>query len=367
MLDTLQLSLPSKVIIDIAPALNALNSFTTVAEAEESPGISTWSTQIRKKLSATELDTHYLLAHWIGIDALSNVIDHTAALSSFAAYLELLNELDPLRFRDDILYWLVACPSCRLNYKQMRTVDNPKMLLISWESFWGFFGHEQADEAKIEMGRRVFELLHAPEKLHDLIKDYLFFFWDTYLEEEWDRNLSRLKKAEDHYRHINISGMSHFEIIEQITQRNLRGAFRPEILQQYSILRFIPSPHTGPYILKSGNQDELQIAFGAYRYSDMGQRPTSLDNKLVVEQMKALADGTRLEIINMLRSEKELGTPEIIDRLKLSKSTASRHLRQLYATGIIEARVDEDGLSKYYRVNPDAVILLQSALGNLLG
>ena len=111
----------------------------------------------------------------------------------------------------------------------------------------------------------------------------------------------------------------------------------------------------------------MRIAFGAHHASELVQNAGLIDSARMVEQMKALADETRLEIIRTLKTEGEMGTPDIIERLNLSKSTASRHLRQLYATGIVDIRVAEDGLSKYYHLVPTAVERMQAILGNLLG
>ena len=87
----------------------------------------------------------------------------------------------------------------------------------------------------------------------------------------------------------------------------------------------------------------------------------------LMERLKALGDESRLEIIQLLKAEGELGTQEINDRFGLSKSAASRHIRQLVANGIIDVRVDEDGLSKFYRLNPAFMAQMQDMIGKLLG
>jgi DNA-binding transcriptional ArsR family regulator len=367
MVDNIRPTQPIKVSIDIAPALNAINSIATVVEADDSPGISSWSVETRGKLSAEQYEKHKIIAHWIGLDTFSNIVDDVAQLDTFEDYLDILNTFDAVELRDKFLYWITACPGCELKYKPRPQIDDPQSLLTSWDAFWSFFAHDETDESHINIGKKVFDLYTSPKDLKSLVLDYARFFWDNYLKDEWQRNFRRLEEAQQYYRRLDFSGLSHFEIIEKITGRNMRGAFRAEGVQQYSSMRFIPSPHSGPYILMSSNFDELRIAFGAYRNSSTNRRQVSVDSQQIVEKMKALADETRFEIVELLKAEKELGTAEIIDRLNLSKSAASRHLRQLFATGIIEVRVDEDGLSKYYSVNPDTVLLLQSELGSLLG
>jgi DNA-binding transcriptional ArsR family regulator len=367
MLDNLHHTQPSRVLIDLAPALNALYSFTTVADADQSPGISEWSVQTRAKLTEEEWEKHQILSKWIGVEALGNVVQDEAAYASFSAYLEALCALDAEALRNELLYWMVARPGHRLSYKPVQEVKDHLSLLESWESFWAFHDYADVTDEKRAVGRQVFEYFVAPPTLQTLITSYLEHFWEEYTKTEWKRNLPQLEEALARFEQIDVTGMGHFEVIEAITHRNLRGAYRPEVLQSYSTLRFMPSPHSGPYIMKTCKGPEMRIAFGARHFRELARGAEAMDSARVVEQMKALADETRLEIIRTLKAEGELGTPDIIERLNLSKSAASRHLRQLYATGIIDARVEEDGLSKYYRLNPAAVGRMQVLLGNLLG
>jgi DNA-binding transcriptional ArsR family regulator len=125
--------------------------------------------------------------------------------------------------------------------------------------------------------------------------------------------------------------------------------------------------HLGPYVLQTGFKKELRITFGAYRLSKLNPGTVSTDAAHIANQMKALADETRLEIIQMLKREGEKGTQEIIDRFQLSKSAASRHMRQLYSNGVVIIRKDEDGLSKFYRLNPQFLDQMQEMLKGLVG
>jgi ArsR family transcriptional regulator len=52
-------------------------------------------------------------------------------------------------------------------------------------------------------------------------------------------------------------------------------------------------------------------------------------------RLSALADDTRLQILDLLAVEGELRAQDIIDRLGISQSSASRHLSQLAATGYL--------------------------------
>jgi DNA-binding transcriptional ArsR family regulator len=367
MLDDLRQPRPHHVLIDIAPVLNALASLATVADAGQSPGISQWAVQTSERLSETEWVSHRILSDWIGSEALGNLLRDEEALTSFPAYLEALARIDPEDLRNRLVYWMAARPSSRLNYKPVPGVDDPLSLLQSPEDLLAFLEQPDVDPEKRQMGVLTHGYLVDPPRLQGFVTAYLAHFWDEHLKEEWRQNLSELEEAVSGFRESDVTGMTHFEVIETITGRDLRGVYRPEVLQSYSTLRFIPSPHCGPYVMKTSDGQELRIAFGAQQIRRPFRAFDETAGDYLVPRMKALADETRLEIILLLRGAGELGTQDIIDRLNLSKSAASRHLRQLYATGMVDVRVDEDGLSKYYRLNRAKASQLQEMLGRLLG
>lgn len=366
MLDDLRQPRPRHVLVDVAPVLNAFASLATVADAAQSPGIGRWAVETGESLSETEWASHRILCDWIGSEALGNLLRDEEALSSFPAYVEAMARLDPEVLRDRILYWMTARPGSRLNYKPIPNVDDPLSLLRSPDALLAFWEHPDMDREKRQMGILVHGYLVDPPRLQGFITAYLAHFWEVHLKEEWEQSLPELKEAVSGFRESDVAGMTHFEVIEAITRRNLRGVYRPDVLQSYATLRFIPSPHCGPYVMKTSDGEELRIAYGAQVRPHRGAVEDTGGDQLVL-QMKALADETRLEIIQLLRGAGELGTQEIIDRLNLSKSAASRHLRQLYATGMVDVRVDEDGLSKYYSLNRAKASQLQGMLGRLLG
>ncbi len=71
----------------------------------------------------------------------------------------------------------------------------------------------------------------------------------------------------------------------------------------------------------------------------------------LLQQTKALADKTRLEIVDLLM-ERELAVGEIVEILKMGQSRVSRHLKILYEAELLSSR--RDGLWVFYRVNREA-------------
>ena len=67
---------------------------------------------------------------------------------------------------------------------------------------------------------------------------------------------------------------------------------------------------------------------------------------------KALSEEVRLRILAMLDRNGELCVCEVEEALGLSQSAASRHLRTLARTGLVDSR--REGQWVYYRIAPPA-------------
>ncbi len=71
-----------------------------------------------------------------------------------------------------------------------------------------------------------------------------------------------------------------------------------------------------------------------------------------VEFCKALADGTRQRILEMLM-EAEMCVGDIVDAFDMSQPTISHHLNVLRQFGLVNSR--KDGKQVYYSINRDNV------------
>ncbi len=81
---------------------------------------------------------------------------------------------------------------------------------------------------------------------------------------------------------------------------------------------------------------------------------------------RALADGTRVQVISLLaRSGKPLTVKEIAAAVPVGQSTVSEHLRQLAAVGFVLA--EERGTSRLYRINGICVECFPTAADLVMG
>lgn len=81
---------------------------------------------------------------------------------------------------------------------------------------------------------------------------------------------------------------------------------------------------------------------------------------------KALADGTRVQVVSLLaRSGVPLTVKEIVAAVPVGQSTVSEHLRQLAAVGFVLA--ENRGTSRFYRINEECVKSFPTAADLVMG
>ena len=78
-------------------------------------------------------------------------------------------------------------------------------------------------------------------------------------------------------------------------------------------------------------------------------------------RFKALADPTRVAIINQLSAADEVCVCNLTAAFELSQPTISHHLKILREAGLVES--SRRGTWAYYRLVPEAIDALRGALG----
>ena len=73
----------------------------------------------------------------------------------------------------------------------------------------------------------------------------------------------------------------------------------------------------------------------------------------LAQRFKALADPTRVAIVNRLAGADEVCVCELVDDFELSQPTISHHLKILREAGLVDSR--RRGTWAYYRLVPEAV------------
>jgi DNA-binding transcriptional ArsR family regulator len=146
--------------------------------------------------------------------------------------------------------------------------------------------------------------------------------------------------------------------VEALSRVVLRAQLPQEsigYLAQLEHIIFIPSAHTGPYIVQLGGHGDTtaRFLFGARIPEGATVRLAALSRSELLMRLNALANDTRLRIMQLLAQKGELGTPEIIAQLELSQSAGSRHLEHLAATGYLIAQRHQG--TNRYQLNPERI------------
>jgi ArsR family transcriptional regulator, arsenate/arsenite/antimonite-responsive transcriptional repressor len=93
-----------------------------------------------------------------------------------------------------------------------------------------------------------------------------------------------------------------------------------------------------------------------------GTAPLEVDEReSLAARFKALADPTRVAIVNRLAGCDECCVCDLTAAFDLSQPTISHHLKVLRDAGLVEA--SKRGTWAYYRLVPEAVGALRGALG----
>jgi hypothetical protein len=129
-----------------------------------------------------------------------------------------------------------------------------------------------------------------------------------------------------------------------------------ELLPLVRRVTFVPSCYVGPYVAYT-HYDEHLILYYNCRSAPAG--PTVADGGSLYPPIKALADETRLQILDILRG-RELYAQEVVEQLDISQPAVSRHLNLMIAAGVLQMR--REGNAKYYSINGKTLAQLADAL-----
>jgi DNA-binding transcriptional ArsR family regulator len=85
------------------------------------------------------------------------------------------------------------------------------------------------------------------------------------------------------------------------------------------------------------------------------------ESEELAARFKALADPTRVAIVNYLSAADEICVCNLTEAFDLSQPTISHHLKILRQAGLVES--SRRGTWAYYRLVPEAIDALRGALG----
>ncbi|HSJ86693.1 MAG TPA: ArsR family transcriptional regulator [Anaerolineales bacterium] len=336
-------------LVRLEPAFNAFGSMFLLAHGEDEPGIHEWITKTRLQMSPEERARHKLVVIGLHYAVLPRRTD-----VSFESYLEDLEATPPSELRDRLLSaYAGICLTAGLqqNINSEVAWDD---VLSSAKNYVEFlrsrFGDELTDE---EMESRAYQYVIDPAALKQLVTGHMRWFWKNYLQAEWNRVRPMLEESARAFNQVDYHGMSRLDIVEFVTGKEVHESKWGDQLQNAKELIFIPNAHFGPYMRATVIEDTFYIYFGAHLPEGSDIRVPELDRAEIVSRISALADDTRLQILQMIAEEGEMRSQEIMEAIKLSQPSVSRYLSQLTAAGYLQERRANG--AKAYILNKDRI------------
>lgn len=210
---------------------------------------------------------------------------------------------------------------------------------------------------KKEALARCLDWWSRPEELGEACLSALQAYYQSFFEEEEKRLEPILKesvqRAQERAAVLNLD-----ELFLELSQGvKLDDAFRVEKFV------FAPAYWQTPLILYERlNANTMLVLYGA-RPADMSVMPGEIVPEGLVRALKALADPTRLKILNFLAQE-ELAPSELARRLKLRAPTVTHHMNELRLAGLVNVLVE--GSEKKYTARMESVDTIHKNLKDFI-
>ncbi len=352
------------VVEQIYNALTAMSLLTTPnLDAEAEP----WIAALSAKLTPAQQATNRLIFEWFG-----NGLIPRANQNNLGNLLTAIESESPSKLRDRILQsWLDRVPA---------TDETPRSILADQQRFFAFaevaFAENPSNGSELDREElaEVQELLTNPNAMQELIVTHLRTLWADHFADEWAKKAAMMRYCTEE---LNARDWP-TESAMAALQAFIRTAIPADITAQLTGVRqinVVPSPFVQ---LQAARFDQQQVAdqqsihaqstLWLFMQADFWQLPMRTEpikRSEVKGPASALADETRLQILEMLAAHEELRAQEIIARLESSQSTVSRHLKQLNSAQFITEKRAGDA-NKIYRLNRARVGEFSHALSKLL-
>lgn len=336
------------VTFSLEPAYSCIGSLSLLDMADDFSGLGEWVYQTAKGLSPQQLRTNQLVLH----DTYVHLVD--ASLSSFPEWLDNLAAKDATSMRDRAFQeWLRG-----VSRKVDGEIPTPSELLADQNVYLSLverFLTLKGNPYERSFWEQIYNLLIDPQTRLNQSVAHLRSMWDEVLSQEWERNLPMLEESISAFESLGLSGLTAAEALNQVVLRAQIPQESMNWLANLDHITFIPSAHTGPYLIQLGGPSDTSVyfLFGARIPEGASVQMPELSRSELLMRLNALANDTRLSILELLGQTGEMGTPDIIAKLELSQSAGARHLEHLTATGFLITRRHQG--TNLYRLNPDRI------------
>lgn len=334
---------PKTVDVSLVPTQNIFSSMLLLAKNEEEPGIHEWIPKTRARMTRKEFEDHQfaLIGFFFALLPEEGQI-------TFPAYLNQLEKTDAVLLRDKMLsayagLWQDKSPEVKWDE-----------VLASSKNYIDFLRSRFDDEnVDVKIETKAYALVVDPPAMKEFLVGHMNWVWENHFAAEWKRVESMLLESVRSFKSTDLTSMSRVEAASFVTGQDVNEANWCKKLDAAERVVFIPNAHIGPYVHASVINNTLQVIFGARQPEGITERIPELDRTEIVARFSALADDTRLHILQLVAERGEIRVQDIMEATNLSQPSVSRYLTQLTAAGYLQER-RESG-SKVYVLNKDRI------------
>jgi hypothetical protein len=319
------------------PVRNALMSLAMLTADLKQADLEEWVHTTSAALTPEQRQRNQLVFEGFGAALL-----HAAEYPDLRAYLAALEAMPAAELRDQLLRRLA----------QNDKADIPLLLsdLQAYGALLGRLGSGQLqDEALLQEAHR---LLNDPPALQDLIVAHLYDMSENVLGAEWEQQLKKMNAFRTFLEQRPLPTRTAADAIRSFINRELPDTISAQLAGVRQVI-FVLSPYIRLHAARFGSDTTIWV-FVLGHFSALPLRAAPIKRVELLRPLTALADDTRLHILELLARQDDLPTQDIIVQLDQSQPNVSRHLKQLVAAGFV-AELRGDGANKRYRLNSNHV------------
>lgn len=333
-----------------------LNVLMMLTYYENYSGMGEWLTQAERKMDEKRRAQNHLVMEYLygAVSLLDNESD-------YLAYVHKLEAQDPRQMRDQVLEHLLQWAEKWGGPLSENILDDEETfiqeLLNAYKQML-LKKHEEECGPADEQERRakylaIFPLLKHPRELQATVVEHLSWMWHNVLEAHWQEIEPLLDEVVSAFQKQDYSRLAPLDAVQAVAGRDLRNHPWGETISQARHIQFIITPEMGPYVSMFSDDSKLRLFCGARLPEGTQSDSSAVSRSELLVRLSALADDNRLRILEVIARQGEMCAQDVITELHFSQSAASRHLRQLSATGYLNERTRHG--AKCYTLNTERV------------
>lgn len=341
----------------LSPLWEALNLIFLLHEYDKYSGINENLVRLANSISPELMEQNRLV-----VEGFWGIVKPQKYYPDYPTFVDNIAAGDAVVMRDSALNSL-----CEYMVKHAKEeglfaeAPDPQVLLSDVQVYMDYVTHfGKHAEIDLEMGRKIHELLNNPPAMKALVVDHLRTMWDVLIRDNVEKTLPLLQESVNAFKNVDLTGLGGMEAARVVTGRDLSSTYFAETIDSAESIKFVPLSYIAPYVSLFTFEGHSWLLFGARVPEGTKSYSPELSRSELLVRLNALADDTRLRIIELLVHGEELFAQDIMNTLELSQSAASRHLRQLSATGYLTERTKQG--AKCYRLNLERVNDMLGAL-----